>query len=239
VTRIPSGPEYKATRALEQSFRQLGKDRAVEMRTERRRHHRRLALRAVATGVGVLVVGGGVAVGTKVFVQDDGSVGAGQRPPERVQRVPADRRLAEATAADPVERAPWGVRVYQSVQGTTCVVAGRVVGGRLGVLQSGRFKELASDAPGSCANLIEDHLVATVRNYGAVSGGARTVLFGVGDRTVQHVVIDRGGRSTDVPIAADGTFVLAFEGDHVLRSANLRVTSTAGTTVHRLGAGGP
>jgi hypothetical protein len=239
VTRIPSGPEYKATRALEESFRRMGEERAAEMATERRQARRSRALGpAVGAGLAFLIVGGGVAVGTKVFTADNGSVGAGGRPPTQVQRAPGDRRLAQAAVTDPAQpSARWGLRLYTSAQGETCVVAGRVVAGRLGVVQSGQFTELRADAPGVCGDLSPTHLLATTRAY-AAPNGARSLLYGVGDRTVTALAVGRAGRFTNVPIAPDGSFVLVRTGVQAFRGMQLRVRRTGGTSVRQIGSRG-
>jgi hypothetical protein len=217
----------------------MGEERAAEMAASRRRHRRVGAVGpAVGAGLAFLVVGGGLAIGTKVFTADNGSVGAGPRPPERVQRAPGDRRLAQASVVDPTETsAHWGLRLYTSAQGKTCVLAGRVVAGRLGIVQSGKFTELRANAPGQCVDLSPSHLIATTRSY-AARNGARSLFYGVGDRTVTALAVGRAGRFTNVPIAADGSFILVRPGVQAFRGMQLRVRRTGGTSVRQIGSRG-
>jgi hypothetical protein len=216
----------------------MGEERAAEMAASRRRHRRVGTVGpAVGAGLAFLVVGGGLAIGTKVFIADNGSVGAGPRPPERVQRAPGDRRLAEASAADPTEGGRWGLRLYTSAGGKTCVLAGRVVAGRLGLVQSGKFTELKGNAPGLCGDLGGTHLVATGRSY-AVTNGARTLFYGVADRTISEVAIGRAGRFESIPLAADGSFIVVKRGIQAFRGSALRVRGTSGTSVTQIGSRG-
>ncbi|MDX6726485.1 MAG: hypothetical protein QOK49_1290 [Baekduia sp.] len=235
MSRIP--PEHEAARSLEESFRRLGEERAAEGRRERRarRGPRGWPVgRSVAVAAVGLLAASAVAAGTKVFVADEGPLKGDSRPGAAVQRAPGDRRLALAVARDPAEREPWGLRVYTSKQGRSCLLVGRIVGGRLGRLQSGRFAELPSDAAGSCGDLTRDHVMIVAQSYPLMAGG-RTVLFGLADRTIQRLdLLAADGTPRRVPIAADGTYALALSGADALRGMRLRIAGTRGVTTRRL-----
>jgi hypothetical protein len=229
---IPDGPEWDATRELGEQLRAAGVQEKADMDGARRQRRRRRTAALGTTGLVILVAGGTTAVGTKVFEGDGGSVSVDQQGPPELKRVPADRRLAAAQAADPAESAPWGLRLYTGVGSKTCVVVGRVVRGRLGVLQSARFTELPANAPGACGDLTRsgDHVFATWRTYGAASG-SRTILYGAADRTIQALSFGRDGNFASIPIARDGTFIVVLSGTDTLRGRELRVRSGNGVVV--------
>jgi hypothetical protein len=235
MSRIP--PEHEAARALEESFRRLGEERAAQARRERRPRRGRRAWpvgRSVAVAAAGLLAASAVAAGTKVFVADEGPLKGDSSPGAAVERAPGDRRLALAMARDPAEREPWGLRVYTSKQGRSCLVLGRVVDGRLGRLQSGRFAELPSDAAGSCGDLTRDHVLIVAQAYPLMAGG-RTVLFGLADRTIQRLdLLAADGSARRVPIAADGTYAVALPGADALQRMRLRIAGSRGVTTRRL-----
>ena len=94
-------------------------------------------------------------------------------------------QLAQATARDPIDHRPWGLRTFKSASGETCLALGRVVGTRLGVVHVGQFKELPTRKGGVCGPLATQHMVMSSRDYfdSAIPGG-RTVLYGIVDRTI-------------------------------------------------------
>jgi hypothetical protein len=221
-TDIP--PEHSALKSLEHIFRAAGEEKERIRRLERRRTRRRAMLATVAV---VATASGSVAIATNVLDNDDPPVRAGDAPGE-LARVPADRRPALATVADPVDRYGWGVRVYQGRTGDTCAVAGRVLRGRLGAIQNGRFRELPADVPGQCADLAVEHALVAVRSYAAGIGAARTVVYGVVDRTVTGIAIGRTSPGRQIPVAADGTFVYAVQGARAARGQRVFVTGADG-----------
>ncbi|MES1192953.1 MAG: hypothetical protein ABUM26_01405, partial [Solirubrobacterales bacterium] len=138
MTKIPL--EHTAARALEDSFRALGEQRVRARRPRRRasRYVPRVAVVALTTLMLVAVA----ATGTKVFLGDGGTIDADPAGLEgRVDPSPSYRQLALASAPDPVERQPWGLRLFKSANGDTCLTLGRVVGNRLGVVRQGQFQE--------------------------------------------------------------------------------------------------
>jgi hypothetical protein len=225
TSRIP--PDEPAARAFGEQLHKLGLERA---RAQRRTRRRRLGLSA---GVILLLAGGTPVVATKVSVTDKGSLEGEPRPQQHFKRKAGDRRLAQASSADPVERQPWGLRLYTSTQGDTCALVGRVVGERLGRLDGASFEELPANTEGACADFGKIHILATYRRYGA--SGGRTVVYGVADRTIRGLVLARAGRATRVPIARDGSFVLALRGVDAATGAELRIEGAGGTVRQPLG----
>lgn len=228
MTKIP--PEHTAAKALEDSFRALGEQRA---RAQRRRPSWRPA-RVVLTALTSLVLVAGVATGTKVILgdgdalrsDDNGLNGLGGR----LEPAPAYRALAQASAPDPVERQPWGMRTYRSAAGDSCMTAGRVAGGRLGAIRVGQFRELPTKASGICGRLDVHHYVMASRVYGASAiPGGRTIVYGLVDRTVTDVaIVTADGRSSPVTIAADGTFMEVHKGTDPLHRAHLVIDGSEG-----------
>jgi hypothetical protein len=229
MSRIP--PENEAARSLEESFRRLGEMRAQD---GRRKRGRTPVARGLLIAVAVLLALSAVAAGTKVFVADGGPVSPEHRLRKDLKRAPADRHLAQASRPDPVERGRWGLRLYTNPAGDACVVVGRVIEGRVGLVQNGRFAELPATAPGVCRDLGRMHVLATVRWIGAVSGG-RTLLYGIADRTIRGLSVVVNGTSRPVPIAADGSFIMVLKGSNQLRRAKLRVVGNHGTSVRAIG----
>ena len=224
-TEIP--PEHSALKSLEHTFRAAGEEKERLRRLERRRTRRRAMLATVAV---VATASGSAAIATRVLDGDGSPLQAGDAATGERARVPADRRPALATAADPVERYGWGVRVYQGRTGETCAVAGRLLRGRLGAVQNGTFHEFAANVPGQCVDLAARHALVTLRSYGAgaTAGAPRTVVYGIVDRTVTGIAIGRTAPGRQIPVAADGTFVYAVRGARALRGQQVFVTGADG-----------
>jgi hypothetical protein len=230
--RVEIPPEHTALKALEQTFRAAGEEKERLRRLERRRTRRRAMLATVAA---IVAASGTAAIATKVFDSNG--------PPSRavdegeVARVPADRRPALATAADPVDQYGWGVRIYQARAGKTCALAGRLLHGRLGAAQNGQFHEFAADVPGQCGDLAASHALVAVRNYGsaATAGATRTVVYGIVDRTVKGIGIGRTAPGRQIPIADDGTFVYAVQGVRTLAGQRAFVAGAGGVRSLPLG----
>jgi hypothetical protein len=234
VTKIP--PEHPAAKALEDSFRRLGEERAPARR-------RRPALglsRPVLAALASLLVVAGVATGTKVFLGDGGMVHPDapglEDPAGRHDLAPSLLALAQARAADPRGAQPWGLRTYKSAGDETCVIVGRVVGRRLGVIRQGQFKELATSTGGLCGPLDAVHVVASTRVPAPSEPASATALFGVVDRTVTGVrILAATGRAAPVRIAADGTFLVVRAGANPFRGTRLVVDGSTGRRVVSLG----
>lgn len=238
MTRIP--PEHTAARALEDSFRALGQERKrarADVRQPWRQVSRRLPRAAVAALTGLMLVAV-AATGTKVFVGDGGELptdAAGVQA--RLAPAPAHRRLAQASARDPLDHRAWGVRTFQNARGETCLALGRVVGKRLGAVRIGQFKELPARTSGVCGPLDRQHLVMTSRVYfdSAIDGG-RTVLYGIVDRSITKLGLrSASGRGTVVPIAPDGTFVVVRTDTAAFAHDRLVAEGSAGRQVRSFG----
>jgi hypothetical protein len=234
VTRIP--PEHVAARALEDAFRGLGEQRA-QTSSPRRRAARQVP-RVAVIAITSLLLAAVAATGTKVLLGDGGAV---DPDPTRLEGgldpAPGYRQLALASTGDPVERQPWGLRLFKNAKGDTCLTLGRVVDGRLGVVRQGQFKELPARAAGMCAPLEERHVVMAVRDYpNSVVAGGRAVLFGIVDRTVTRLGLRAADGSLSAPaVRADGTFVVVRRGWNALRGSRLVVEGAAGSRSVALG----
>ena len=227
MSRIP--PEHTAARALESSLRTLGQQRARARRPRRRAL--RLAPRVVTIALTALMLVAVAATGTKLFLGDGGTV---EPDPAKLagglDAAPSHRRLAAASAADPVADQPWGLRLFKNANGDTCLTLGRVVGGRLGIVRRGQFKELPARATGMCAPLEDRHVVMAVRDFtDSVVAGGRSVLYGIVDRTVTGLELRAANGSwSPVAIKADGTFVAVRPGWKAFRQTQLVVAGPAG-----------
>lgn len=226
-------PEHTALKSLEEGFRAAGEERQRVRRSERRRVRRRSVLVTVAS---VVVASGSVAIATKVFDNDNPPVQSGGAATGALARVPADRRPGLASVADPVDRYGWGVRIYHGQTGETCAVVGRLLRGRLGVLENGSFRELAAGVPGQCGDVAAKHALVAVRNYGAGAGVTRTVVYGVVDRTVTRIAIGRAAPGHTIPVADDGTFVYVLLGTHALSDQRVFVERAGKVRSRTLGA---
>jgi hypothetical protein len=222
VSDIP--PDRRSTHELYEQFRVAGQRKArLDRQVRRRRRLQQIPGPVLGAVLGFLVVGGGFAVGTKVFTSDDGTTIASRDAGRQVRQAPADRRLARATAADPrVEDARWGLLVYQNTAGATCVVPGRLVDAHIGRVQGGRFAAYGADPSGAmCGTTTREPLLLWTRSF-AIGDATRTALYGIADRTVTDVRLADSGEA--VPIAPDGTFLLVGVGDRPFAGRRLRVT---------------
>jgi hypothetical protein len=233
VTKIP--PEHVAAKALEDSFRRLGEER---VRSRRRRPRWNLSRPVVAAITSLLVVAG-VATGTKAFLGDGGALrpdAPGLKDPTGHRDLgPSFLQLAQAKAADPGGAQPWGLRTYQSAGDETCVIVGRIVGRRLGVIRQGQFKELAKSAGGLCGPLDAVHVVASLRFPARSEPSSATVVFGIVDRTVTSVRIrEAAGTETRVHIAPDGTFLVVRAAAAAFHLSRLVIDGSTGRRVQTL-----
>ncbi|MET0603991.1 MAG: hypothetical protein ABW167_18550 [Baekduia sp.] len=237
MTKIP--PEHTAARALEDAFRTLGERRARARRPQqRRRPMPRSASRIVVIALTTVLLVAVAATGTKVFLGDGPTIEADPAGlTGRVHPTPSYRQLALASAPDPVERQPWGLRLLKSANGDTCLTLGRVVGGRLGVVREGQFRELPTRAAGMCAPLEERHIAMAVRDFtNSVIAGSRGVLFGIVDRTVTRLRLRAAnGSSSAIPVQADGTFVVVRPGWKAFRQTELVAEGSTGQRTTALG----
>lgn len=238
MTKIP--PEHTAARALEDSFRTLGEERAREQARARRPWRRvsRGLPRVAIVALTVLLLVAVAATGTKVFLGDGGELPSDSAGVTgRLAPAPAYRQLAQAAARDPLDHRPWGLRTFKSAGGDTCLALGRVVGTRLGVVRVGQFKELPTRKGGVCGPLATQHLVMSSRDYfdSAIAGG-RTVLYGIVDRSITRLTLQPAtGRGAAVPIAADGTFVVVRSGTAAFAGDRLVAEGSAGRQVRSFG----
>lgn len=234
MTTIP--PEHTAARALEDSFRMLGVQRAHAQRPRRRTSHH--VPRVVVIALTALLLLTVAATGTKVFLGDGGVLDADSNALDgRLTPAPSYRQLAQASARDPIDHRAWGIRVFKSAGGDTCLALGRIVGNRLGVVRVGQFKELPARTSGVCGPLSRQHVVMSSRVYfdPAIAGG-RTVLYGIVDRAVSRLVLQRKANvDVTVPIAADSTFIVVRTGTTAFAGERLVADGSAGRMVRSFG----
>jgi hypothetical protein len=222
VSDIP--PDRRSTHELYEQFRVAGQRKArLDRQVRRRRRLQQIPGPALGAILGFLVVGGGFAVGTRVFDGDDGSTLPRRDTPAEVQQAQADRRLARATTADPrVSGARWGLLVYQNTEGATCAAPGRLVGARVGRVLGGRFAAYGDSPSGAqCGRPTDDPLLMWTRYY-TIGDSTRELVYGIADRTVTDVRLADSGEP--VPIAPDGTFLLVGVGERPFAGRKLRVT---------------
>lgn len=214
--------DHHAARDLQQQFLELGRQASPARSRWSLRGRRPLI-----AGVAVVLTTAAAAGATKTFIGvDERPVRGDSAAGDELQRVARDTRVSSVRASDPGGGAPWGLRSYTSRTGQTCLVAGRVVGGRIGVLTAGRFKPYGSNVPGSCARPGQ-HLFMAMLGYGAAAG-SRSVLFGQADRQVKSLRLVSDGGSQAVSIADDGLFIV------VRRHGGFR-----GLVLHADAVGGP
>jgi hypothetical protein len=241
----PSSRLTGAFGSLEDTFREAGEQKEAADRTgERHRRARRsagrgLGKRWLGPTIGAFtafgVIGAGVAISTNVFTGDDGSVGAGPKPPEETRHAPGDAYRGNAVAADPMSPSlRWGVGVYPSQNGRdTCLLAGRVRGQGLGAEQNGRFSSLSKDAAGLCDDIDEQHAIFATRSYFNATGD-RALLYGLVDRTVTSLRLGFPGALEELDVANDGTFIIVAAGSHGFRDQQFEITGTTGVKRYTL-----
>jgi hypothetical protein len=103
-------------------------------------HRRRRAWPALLTllGVGPLLAAGALAATGVLGAKPDPKRGVGAP-------ISSSARLLDLRVPDPAGGPPWGLRTVKTTRGTTCVEAGRVVDGQLGVLRpDGTFQAVAA-----------------------------------------------------------------------------------------------
>jgi hypothetical protein len=227
VTRIPE--EHHAARELERRFRELGEARAARRRPVRLPARRTLVLAIVA----VLLLAA-AAGGAGLFSFGGGSVPQPEKLPKGVARAPRDIALAGARAKDPLGSWTWGMRRYTSRTGASCVVVGRMREGQLVRPNGAGLVALPPTTPGSCGRLDAEPALIALRIYGTISG-ARSVLYGLVDRTVRALrLVEPGGKERSVPVAADGSYLVVLVGQRAFRGADLEVVRAGSIQRHRL-----
>lgn len=123
-----------------------------------------------------------------------------------------------AASEDPSGGPRWAVRAYESVEGQSCVEAGRVTpAGRYGRLDpGGAVAELPTGPHGTCGDFSVDPVILVVDTRPARGDvAARTVLFGRAGPAVQSVSAGAPGSSmAPLPLSAQRTFLIVAEGIH-------------------------
>ena len=221
MTRIPD--DHQASRALQEEFERLGRERARARVPSRRRP----GGRAIASAIAAVLAAAAAATAATGLLEDRDTV---RREPHKLppslEGAPADRRLSPVRVPDPGGGLPWGARTYTSELGLSCVVIGRVRGDRLGVVRDGRFVPFGDRAPGACGTRPSQHLVVQVRRASDPAPG-RSVLYGVADRAVRSLILEGRGGEEPIRIGSDGVFLHVRAGSEAFRGASL-VSRVAG-----------
>ncbi len=170
-----------------------------ERRPARRRRRRGLAL------VLVVVLGGGAAAGAADLISSGSPVPDNRHVLGKYK--PSTELQLTVTAHDAV--APWGVGVYETKDGQSCAVVGRVRGAQLGELAGGQFHPYKPDVSGACGPRkgLKSGMIVGER----VVRDGRTVLYG--RAVTKHVTVVVDGQSRVADTGAGGAWLLVFDGD--------------------------
>lgn len=118
---------------------------------------RRVPALGALLAAGVVLTGGALAAAGVIQVGAPLGSPAPKVDPHRGDGapIPSSSRVLALRVPDPAGGPPWGLRVIKTTRGATCVQAGRVVDGRLGVLgrdgvagDDGKFHPLLRGTPG-------------------------------------------------------------------------------------------
>jgi hypothetical protein len=113
------------------------RDQLVSLPVERKRRRTWPAL-LTFFGVCPLLAAGALAATGVLGSKPDPKRGVGAP-------IPSSARVLDLRVADPAGGPPWGLRTIRTTRGTTCIEAGRVVDGQLGVLATdGTFEPIAA-----------------------------------------------------------------------------------------------
>jgi hypothetical protein len=135
------------------------------------------------------------------------------QPPMIVK--PATVHLAGISAPDPAGGKTWSVRLARSETGLVCTTAGELRGKTFGVTGlDGRFRQLAPGFVDSCGALAAGRpAVLEARVFDAARrGDVRTVVVGVAGKSLRTAELRSGGRTTRMPVSAEGAFVGVVAG---------------------------
>ena len=198
---------------LDELGARLGTAFAASERDGRSRPRARLAWRwrpLLAAGVAFALLAASAAAATLLVLR--GSViPAPQKvdlqPPMIVK--PDTVRLTGVTAADPVDRRTWTVRVARSETGLMCLTVGELRSGRFGITGlDGRFRTLAPGFTDGCGS----HYIGA-RVFDSDSRQAvRTVVDGYGGPTLRAVLLESSAGTRHLRVSKDGFFVGALAG---------------------------
>jgi hypothetical protein len=197
---------------LRESLREAAR-RDIEARPRRRRSRRRIGGLAA-----VLVVAAGGAAATAA---DLNSTGKPLPKPKlgstRYQPAPG-ASLQLAVRADDKPLA-WGVKVFKSNNGQTCVIAGQINGIALGLLEGGKFHPYPKVPHGSCGRPRKLRTPVTLETY---QGQGRTIIYGIAGTGAKHVTALVDGQPRTAPVGDSETFLFVFKGESAVVG---RVTS--------------
>jgi hypothetical protein len=181
-----------------------------------RRRWPRMSGRALAVAIAIAVPAcAASAAGTLLVLRGDVIPAPRATAPEQTPRA-GTSRLAAARDADPRSgQPPWSMRLATSTTGLLCSTVGQLVHGRFGIVGlDGRFRALADGVADSCSVRRRDAATLVGARVFTADRAAdvRTVVSGVGDKTLRTVMVEARGKTRVVPVAPGGTFVAAFVG---------------------------
>jgi hypothetical protein len=178
---------------------------AAERDVAARRARGRSLRRRTGGLLAVLVFGAAAAAGAANLISQGQPV-KDTRPRSEVNR-PGDSRKLSVVARR--NGRAWGVAVYKSRDGQTCVIAGELNGVRLGETKNGTFHQYPADLPGACAQTS-----SRARNIDVVQRGDVTLFAGWLGPDIKSMPYTVNGDRHVVKPAADGAFLDVYEGDY-------------------------
>jgi hypothetical protein len=161
-----------------------------------------------ALGVAALLAAGAAGAATLLATGDP----APDNPSKSAKYTPADgsHLRAGVTATDGAAGVRWAVAPYETRDGKPCVVAGQLVGERLGVQNSDVFHPYATGTAGPCGDLEAEPLFGDVRFFSEPV--ARTLVYGRTRAQVTTVTLRLEGRTYLARTGHGGTFLFLFKG---------------------------
>jgi hypothetical protein len=215
-------------------------DQLVSLPPAGERRRRRVPVLGALLATGLVLTGGALAAAGVIPVGAPFGSPAPKADPHRGDGalVPASARVLALRVPDPAGGPPWGLRVIKTTRGATCVQAGRVVAGRLGVVgrdgvagDDGRFHPLpltSLGAPGCVPDDAAGHAYVSIAMGTMASGpGPRPTCRGVegGDRTLP-LCPARDARLLVFGLLGPEVAAIGYhDGDHVVRQ---RIAAPAG-----------
>lgn len=143
------------------------------------------------------------------------------------QPLPQTARVGGVQTSDPAGGPPWALMTYRNAGGQTCLIPGRLVNGKVGVLASGVFHELPLRGPGQCVTLRDGQPLSMTLTRSRDLGDA-TVVYGIAGRRVAHITFTTPGGPVTVVPDPDGLYLAVFSDDGPTRRI---VTLTDGSTL--------
>jgi hypothetical protein len=147
---------------LSDAYRALGER---EARAPRPLWRRWLDRRRRAVGIGVIAVAlVGTAAGATQLISE-GEPERASRPDAARYQPGSHKPVVVMTAADSAVGLPWGVAIFDSRSGASCVFPGQVRGNTIGVVRDGTFRPFAGPTSAACSHLKAGEVVLSVKTF--------------------------------------------------------------------------